>query len=92
MFRGLLQTLLEIYYPGKIRLRSFNLSAGALVSALLFAAVHIAIARLGATSGEVLYIVFGAFVLGLLAGWLRSMSGSLLPAIIVHALFNVIAG
>jgi CAAX protease family protein len=75
-----------------IRLRSLELPTAALVSALLFAAVHIAVSRQGAASGEVLFIVLGAFVLGLLAGWLRSLSGSLLPAIVVHALFNMIAG
>jgi len=33
-------------------------------------------------------VALGAVVLGLLAGELRRASGSLLPAIIVHAIFN----
>jgi membrane protease YdiL (CAAX protease family) len=32
-----------------------------------------------------------AFVLGLLSGELRRRSGSLLPAILVHAVFNALA-
>jgi len=92
IFRGFLQLVLEMRHPVVIQLGNFKLSFAVLVSALLFAAVHIATGRLGASLSEVLFIVFGAFALGILAGWLRWKSGSLFPGILVHALFNILAG
>jgi len=92
IFRGFLQSVLEMRHPAVMQLGHFKLPFAVLVSALLFAAVHIATGRLGASLSEVLFIVFGAFVLGILAGWLRWRSNSLLPSILVHALFNMLAG
>lgn len=92
IFRGLVQTVVETRLPLLLKLGKFSLPFSALISALLFGLVHIATARLGASLGQVLFIVCGAFVLGILAGWLRWKSGSLLPAILVHALFNMLAG
>jgi membrane protease YdiL (CAAX protease family) len=51
-------------------------------TAVLFAIVHI---------GSGLATVAGALVLSALAGELRRRSGSLLPAIAVHSLFNIAA-
>ena len=48
-------------------------------SALLFALLHLAVGPVTALS---------ALILGLLAGELRRRSGSLLPAILCHAIFN----
>ena len=53
--------------------------------AVLFTAALFGIVHLG--SGAI--VLAGAVVLGLVAGELRRRSGSLLPAVIVHALFNV---
>jgi len=92
IFRGLIQSVVETRHPDPLRLGKFPLPFSVLVSALLFAVVHIGTARLGASLSQVLFIVSGAFVLGLLAGWLRWRSGSLAPGILVHALFNMLAG
>jgi membrane protease YdiL (CAAX protease family) len=92
VFRGFLQSVVEIHRPGVVRLGRLTLPFAVCISALLFAVVHIATGRLGASLGQVMFIVFGAFVLGLLAGWLRWKSSSLLPAILVHAIFNILAG
>lgn len=92
VFRGLIQSVVETRHPLQLRLGKFSLPFSVLVSALLFGLVHIATARLGASLSQVLFVVCGAFVLGILAGWLRWKSGSLLPAILVHALFNMLAG
>jgi membrane protease YdiL (CAAX protease family) len=92
IFRGLLQSVVELRQPLLLRLGNITLPYPVLVSALLFAVVHIATVRLGASLSEALFVVGGAFVLGLLAGALRWVSGSLLPAIVVHALFNMLAG
>jgi membrane protease YdiL (CAAX protease family) len=90
IFRGLLQSVVQRRQPVTTPAAAPRLPVAVLVSALLFAAVHIATGRLGASPGEVAFIVFGAFVLGIVAGWLRWKSGSLLPGILVHALFNML--
>ena len=92
IFRGLIQSVVELRHPLQLKLGKVTLPFSVLVSALLFAAVHIATVRLGASLSEALFVVGGAFVLGIVAGRLRSMSGSLLPAILAHALFNMLAG
>jgi membrane protease YdiL (CAAX protease family) len=79
IFRGLIQSVLE--RPGKI---GFPLAGGSLSGAVAFSATLFGIIHLDA--GAV--VAFGAMILGLVAGELRRRSGSLLPAIIVHALFN----
>jgi membrane protease YdiL (CAAX protease family) len=56
------------------------LSPAVLFTATLFGIIHLG-------SGPI--VITGAIVLGLVAGELRRRSGSLLSAVIVHALFNV---
>lgn len=92
VFRGLIQTVAEQRYSKRIKLGKLELPVSALISALLFALVHIATLRLGASLGMALFTVGGAFLLGLLAGWLRAKTASLLPGIVVHALFNILGG
>ncbi len=92
IFRGLIQSVVQARTPFEFRLGNIRLPFAVLVSALLFAVVHIATVRLGASLSEALFVVCGAFVLGIVAGWLRSMSGSLLPAILAHAIFNILVG
>jgi hypothetical protein len=78
IFRGLLQTTLERRFVG-FRLLRRSVSVAALVIAVLFGLIHLGIGVLTAIA---------AFVLGLLAGELRRRSSSLLPAIVLHAIFN----
>jgi membrane protease YdiL (CAAX protease family) len=94
IFRGLIQSVVQTRNPLEfsVGVGDFKLPFAVLVSALLFAAVHIATVRLGASLSEALFVVCGAFVLGIVAGWLRWKSGSLLPAILLHAIFNILAG
>ncbi len=77
IFRGLLQTMMA---------RAVSVAGGfwaahfpVVFVAVLFGVVH---------SGFGIVTVAGGILLGLIAGELRRMSGSLVPAIIVHALFN----
>jgi len=79
IFRGLLQTVLSRWLGDTLRLPRKILAVPALVVAVLFGLIH---ARFGA------FTAFSAFVLGMLAGELRQRSGSLVPSIIVHAIFN----
>jgi membrane protease YdiL (CAAX protease family) len=76
IFRGLLQSVLA---------RSFSLHeasphAAPLIVAMLFGASHLVVGPVTAAA---------ALLLGITAGELRLRSASLLPAVIVHALFNL---
>ena len=86
--RGLLQGLLSplsrfgASFRGKLRL-----SVPVILSALFFGGMHAIL--VGAIGGAVVGVVIFAVLLGLVAGKYRERTGSLVPAIIVHALFNV---
>lgn len=59
------------------------------LSALFFACMHLSLIQSGADLKTVIIILIFTFSLGLLAGHLRSKTGSLLPAIGVHILANI---
>jgi membrane protease YdiL (CAAX protease family) len=79
IFRGLLQTTLEQRLVASFQFLGTSLSFAVLIVAVLFGLIHLRIGVLTAVA---------AFVLGLLAGELRRRSSSLLPAIVLHAIFN----
>jgi len=82
IFRGLLQTTLTRQFPATLSFFGTSLSYAAIIVALLFGLIHLQVNPI--TAGA-------AFVLGLFSGELRHRSGSLLPAILVHAVFNAFA-
>jgi membrane protease YdiL (CAAX protease family) len=82
IFRGLLQTTLARQIPVTLSFFGTSLSYAAIIVALLFGLIHFEVNPITAAA---------AFVLGLLSGELRQRSGSLLPAILVHAVFNAFA-
>jgi membrane protease YdiL (CAAX protease family) len=79
IFRGLLQTTLAWQFPATFSFFGTSFSYAATIIALLFGLIHTEVNPITAAA---------AFVLGLLSGELRRRSGSLLPAILVHAVFN----
>jgi membrane protease YdiL (CAAX protease family) len=80
IFRGLLQTTLATgAAPPTAPSAKYGLAASLLV-ALLFGCIHLVIGR---------YTALAAFILGAIAGEFRRRSGSLVPAIICHAFFNL---
>ena len=82
IFRGLLQTTLARQFPATLSFFGTSLSYAAIIVALLFGLIHLEVNPITAAA---------AFVLGLFSGELRHRSGSLLPAILVHAVFNAFA-
>lgn len=82
IFRGLLQTTLTRQISGALSFFGTSLSYATIIVALLFGLIHMAVSPITAAA---------AFVLGLLSGELRHRSGSLLPGILVHAVFNAFA-
>jgi membrane protease YdiL (CAAX protease family) len=79
IFRGLLQTVLERRVATGFAILGTTISSAVVTIAILFGLIHLAIGVATAIA---------AFVLGLLAGELRRRSSSLLPAIVLHAIFN----
>jgi membrane protease YdiL (CAAX protease family) len=82
VFRGLLQTTLARQFPAMLSFFGTSLSYAAIIVALLFGLIHLEVNPISAGA---------AFVLGLFSGELRHRSGSLLPSILVHAVFNAFA-
>jgi membrane protease YdiL (CAAX protease family) len=80
IFRGLIQSFLQQCWPADLTLRRFGLSPAVLFATVLFAIVHL---------GSGWPTVLGAIALSLLAGQLRRHGNSLVPAMIVHGLFNI---
>jgi membrane protease YdiL (CAAX protease family) len=82
IFRGLLQTTLS----NDLATKNLSVSGRDAVSvvpvAVLFAVIHLEVGPLTA---------FCALILGILAGELRRRSGSLIPAILAHSIFNAAA-
>jgi membrane protease YdiL (CAAX protease family) len=82
IFRGLIQSFLQQRRSSDVPMRALRVSLAVLFTTALFALVHL---------GSGWPTTLGAIALSLLAGELRRQSGSLLPAIVVHALFNIAA-
>src|SRR5262249_52939981 len=82
IFRGLLQTTLSNDLATKNLSVSVRNAVPVALVALLFAVIHLKVGPLTA---------FFALILGILAGELRRRSGSLIPAILTHSIFNAAA-
>jgi membrane protease YdiL (CAAX protease family) len=81
VFRGLLQSALAgSLAHGVISAASAGIAAS-LAIAVLFGAVHLRVAPA--------VVAVGAMILGVLTGELKRRSGSLLPGMLCHALFNL---
>ncbi|MBN1425275.1 CPBP family intramembrane metalloprotease [Candidatus Fermentibacteria bacterium] len=84
--RGLLQTLLGGNSDPRVS-GSRRLSLPVVVSGVFFGLMHIVLIRsMGAAAGPLIVLTI---LLGLVAARYRERTGSLLPAVIIHALFNI---
>lgn len=80
IFRGLVQTVLARDLSASVAITARAGIVAMAGAAVLFGLVHLAVGPCTAAA---------ALVLGLLAGDLRRRSGSLIPAIVIHAIFNL---
>jgi membrane protease YdiL (CAAX protease family) len=60
-----------------------------LITATFFGLVHLALLSQGAATLQAITIVLVALILGIIAGYFRDKTGSLVAPIIVHSLFNI---
>jgi membrane protease YdiL (CAAX protease family) len=85
--RGLIQGLLAPLSTTGFRVGQELVSVSILLAALAFAALHVVLVRkMGAKAAPIIVL---AFLLGCVAGVYRQATGSLIPAVIVHMLFNI---
>jgi membrane protease YdiL (CAAX protease family) len=85
--RGLLQSWLAPLAGHRVRLGRWALSVPVLTAALFFAAMHFVLwPKLGPVT---LVVVFLCAILGLIAGYYREKTGSLIPAILIHSFFDI---
>jgi len=86
--RGFLLGFLAPLAGYRVAIYKFYISLPVLVAALFFGLMHVVLLTSGVTYLSVLFIVLSAIILGIIAGYYREKTGSLIPAIIVHMLFN----
>ena len=87
--RGLIQGFLSPLNDRGISLGGLRLSLPVIFGAAFFGAMHAALLTMGIDGSTVAQIVVFAFLVGLVAGYYREKTGSLVPAIVAHALANV---
>jgi membrane protease YdiL (CAAX protease family) len=87
--RGLIQGYLAPFMGHCIGMFKLRLSLPVIVGALFFSLMHIM--PLGASLGisKLLFFLLFAAILGVIAGYYREKTGSLVPAVIVHMMFNI---
>lgn len=87
--RGLIQGFLTPLAGRGVSIFRLRLSLPVLVGALFFGLMHLGLLTTGAALLPVLVLVVFATVLGIIAGYHREQTGSLIPAIIVHMFGNI---
>ena len=87
--RGLIQSFLSPLKQIGITVFNSFISLPVIVGAMFFGAMHFMLLTTGLDIFSVLNIVFFGIILGLLAGYYKEKTNSLIPAIIIHFCFNV---
>lgn len=87
--RGLIQGYLNSFSDRGFTFFGLKLSLPVVTGALFFALMHLALLTTGVSLLPVVIIVSFALLLGLMAGYQIEHSGSLIPAVLVHIIFNV---
>jgi membrane protease YdiL (CAAX protease family) len=87
--RGLIQGFLAPLARYNVLISGVRISLPVFVGALFFGLMHAAILTTGASLLPVICYVMFAMVLGLIAGYYRERTGSLIPAITVHIFGNI---
>jgi membrane protease YdiL (CAAX protease family) len=87
-FRGIVQSSLQSFSHIGIDIFSHRFSFPIIFSAIAFALGHFCLwGKMG--NIQVIGIVLSCFINGMIAGKLRESSGSIIPAYIVHLMFNI---
>ena len=82
-FRGYIQTRLEHAWPSRRRLLGAPVGRSLVVASLLFALGHLLVDFNG--------LRLAVFFPGLVFGWMRNLTGSILAGVLFHALANLVS-
>jgi len=89
LLRGLAQGLMTPISNAGISIGKLRFSVPVIISGLMFSAMHLSLRTSGVGWNTVLPILAFTFALGIIAGYQREKSGSLLSAITVHIFGNI---
>lgn len=90
-FRGYMQSRLNEAFPRRWNVRGVRFGYGLFITALFFGLIH-AFNTVDYFSGQWTFawtLALSTFLTGLLYGWLREATGSIVPGIILHLLTNL---
>jgi membrane protease YdiL (CAAX protease family) len=87
--RGLIQGFLAPVVKYGFTIGKFRISVPIIVAALFFGFMHMGLLTLGASKLTVFVAVLSAIILGVIGGYYREKTESIIPAMIVHMLFNI---
>ena len=88
-YRGFLQTFMAPLKDYGIKLKKIFISIPVIAAAIMFGLMHFCLWDI-IPHRMVYFIIINATVLGLIAGYYREKTGSLIPAYFVHLTFNVV--
>ena len=88
-YRGFLQTFLEPLKAIGLKLGKVYLSLPVILAALMFGFMHLCLKGM-LPWVMVRFIILNATILGMIAGYYREKTGSLIPAYFVHLTFNIV--
>lgn len=87
--RGLIFGYLSSLKRYGFSILKLRISLPVLISALFFGAMHLGLLSVGLDSFSVWVIVVSGFIMGVIAGYYREKTESVIPAILIHMLFNI---
>jgi len=87
--RGLMQGYLMPLANRQFKFFKIRISLPVLITALFFSGMHSTLLSKGMSPLFVSGILVNTFILGIVAGWYREKSRSLIPAILIHIIFNI---
>ena len=90
LMRGLLQSYLNALKKYSFKLLKIKISLPVVIGAFYFSLIHLPLLFMGMGLTLGIFILISCFTTGLIAGYYRESSGSLLPAILIHSLANII--
>lgn len=89
LYRGLFLRMIDGLAQKSIRLGNVKIAVSVLISGLLFGLGHLCLLPIMPLP-MVVFIIINASVLGIIAGYYRAATGSIIPAIATHMIFNII--
>ena len=87
--RGLIQGFLSPYKNIGINFFNKKISLPVIIGAIFFGTMHLMLLNIGVDFFSVFIIAIFGVILGLIAGYQKEKTDSLIPAIIVHVCFNI---